>query len=78
MSTYHFKTSIPGTANFEKIKPSLEKLQNEKDIDGWEVQGRDTEAVLQIVTSKLSPEEVKHHLREAGLDVEFTKAPEAK
>jgi hypothetical protein len=77
MSTYHFKTIAPDTADFEKIRPSLDKLQTSEDIERWEVQSHNAIPVLQVVTNKLSPEEVKHLLREAGLDVEFTKAPEA-
>ena len=77
MSTYHFKTSTPGTTNFEKIRPSLDKIQSGGDIERWEVLSHNAIPVLQVVTNKLSAEEVKHLLREAGLDVEFTKAPEA-
>jgi len=77
MSTYHFKASTQGTDDIEKIKPFLDKLQNTNDIERWEVRFYNTEKLLQIETNKLSPEEVKHFLRESGFDAEFTKAPEA-
>jgi len=34
--------------------------------------------LLEIETDKLSPEQVKHYVREAGFEAEFTRAPQAK
>lgn len=77
MSIYHFKTATQGTGILEVIKPSLERLQTTKDIERWEVHIFNSTEVLEIETNKLSPEEMKHLLRESGFDAEFTKAPEA-
>jgi hypothetical protein len=76
MSTYHFKAT-GGTGTFEQLNPSLERLKNTNDIEGWEVHTFNSNEVLEIVTNKLSPEEVKHLLRESGVDAEFTRAPDA-
>ena len=37
-----------------------------------------TDHLLEIETNKLSPDEVKHLVREAGFEAEFTKAPQAR
>jgi hypothetical protein len=38
----------------------------------------DPEYLLEIETNKLSPDEVKHLVREAGFEAEFTRAPEGR
>lgn len=75
MSTYFFKTNISSTGTATHIKPHLDKLEQTKEIDHWLVHLQDPDHVLEIETHKMSPEQVKHYLREAGVDAEFTKPP---
>jgi hypothetical protein len=78
MSTYHFKTNIEGAGGVNKIKPRLDELENTKDIERWHLNMNDPENLLEIETNKLTPEEVKHLIREAGFEAEFAKAPQAR
>lgn len=78
MSTFFFKTNISGPQAIEKIKPALDKLQQDKDIVRWQIHTNDPEHLLEVETIKLSSEELKHELRAAGIEAEFTKAPQAR
>ena len=78
MSTYFFKTNIKCMGCASQVKPHLDKLEETKQIDRWHVDLVNPEHILEIETSKLSPEQVKHYVREAGFDAEFTKAPQAR
>jgi hypothetical protein len=78
MSIYHFKTNINSLGGVSQIKPKLDNLENNKDIEHWHVDLNDPDYVLRIETNKLSPAEVKHLVREAGFEAEFTKAPQVK
>jgi copper chaperone len=75
MSTYHFKTNINCLGCVTQIKPHLDKLEQEHTIEHWHVNMNDPEYLLEIETNKLSPDEVKHLVREAGFEAEFTRAP---
>jgi hypothetical protein len=75
MSTYFFKTNPAGNTDGRDMKTDLDKLRDSQQINKWNVDFRNAEQVLEIETSKMSPEQVKHFLREAGYDVEFTIAP---
>ena len=77
MSTYFFKTNIEGAGGVSQIKPRLDEMEQRKDIERWHLDMNNPENLLEIETNKLSPEEVKHVVREAGFDAEFTKAPGA-
>ena len=77
MSTFFFKTNINCIGCVSQIKPHLDKLEQNKEIERWHVDFGNPEHILQIETNKMSPEEVKHYVREAGFDAEFTKAPQA-
>lgn len=78
MSTYFFKTNLQSVNSITNIKPQLDKLEEDKTIERWHLNTIDEEHLLEIVTNKLSPEQVKHLLRAAGVDADFTKAPQAR
>ena len=78
MSTYFFKTNINCIGCATQIKPHMDKLEHHKDIQRWHVDLNSPEHLLEIETDKLSPEQVKHYVREPGFEAEFTWAPEAK
>lgn len=78
MSTYHFKTNISSAENINTLKSHLDAMEAKKEIKKWSVDVNDPEKLLVIETDKLSPEEAKHLIREAGFDAEFTKAPQAR
>ena len=76
MSTYFFKTNINSQGSVTQIKPQLDKMESDKTIDRWHVDFNHPEHILEIETQQLSPEEVKHAIRAAGFDADFTKAPQ--
>ena len=78
MSTYFFKTNINCLGCVNQIKPQLDKMENDKSIEHWHIDLNSPEYLLEIETNKLSPEEVKHIIRETGFDADFTKAPQAR
>jgi copper chaperone CopZ len=78
MSTYFFKTNINCIGCVTQIKPHLDKLEQEAHIEKWHVNLNSPEHLLEIETLKMSPEQVKHYVREAGFEAEFTKAPQAR
>ena len=75
MSTYFFKTNINCSGCVDQIKPHLDRMQHAKDIEQWQVDVNDPEHILKIETMKLSPEEVKHQIRAAGFNADFTRPP---
>lgn len=77
MSTYFFKTNISNLGGITQLKPHLDKLEQDKTIDRWHLNADHPDQILEIETQKLSPEEVKHELRAAGVEADFTKAPQA-
>jgi copper chaperone len=77
MSTYFFKTNINCLGCASQIKPHMDKLERNRDIEHWHVNLNSPEYLLEVETDKMSPEEVKHFVREAGFDAEFTRAPQA-
>ncbi len=78
MSTYFFKTNINCLGCVTQIKPHLDKMEDEKTIERWHVDFNHPEHILEIETLTLSPEQVKHMIREQGFEAEFTKAPQAR
>ena len=78
MSTYFFRTNIKGPDGVNQIKSRLDEMEQKKDIERWRMDMNNSENLLEIETNKLSPEEVKHLVREAGFEAEFTKAPQAR
>lgn len=78
MSTYFFKTNIEGPGSINQIKSKLDEMEQKRDIERWHLDMNNPENLLEVETNALSPEEVKHLVREAGFEAEFTKAPQAK
>ena len=78
MSIYFFRTNIKGAGGVTQIKPRLDEMEQKKDIQRWHLDMNSPEHLLEIETDKLSPDEVKHLVREAGFEAEFTKAPQAR
>ena len=78
MSTYFFKTNIKGPGGVNQIKPRLDEMEQRQDIERWHLDMNSPEHLLEIETNKLSLEEVKHLVRAAVFEAEFTKAPEAR
>lgn len=71
MSTYFFKTNINCIGCVTQIKPHLDKLEQSQDIEHWHVDFNDPEHILLIETNKMSPEQVKHYVRETGFDADY-------
>ena len=78
MSTYFFRTNINGPGGVNQIKPRLDEMEQRNDIERWHLNMNDSEHLLEIETNKLSPEEVKHMIREAGFEAEFAKSPQSR
>ena len=78
MSTYFFKTNINCLGCVTQIKPHLDKMENDKTIERWHIDFNHPEHILEIETNKLSSEQVKHMIRETGIEAEFTKPPQAR
>lgn len=78
MSIFFFKTGVNSIAETAKLKESLDKAQENKDIDNWRIHPTDPEHLLEIESNKLSSNEVEHMVRAAGIDAEFTTAPQAR
>jgi copper chaperone len=78
MSTYFFKTNINCLGCVNQIKPQLDRMEHDKSIERWHIDLNSPEYLLEVETNKLSPEEVKHLIREQGFDADFTKAPQAR
>lgn len=78
MSTYFFRTNINGPGGVNQIKPRLDEMEQRNDIERWHLNMNDSEHLLEIETNKLSPDEVKHMIREAGFEAEFTKSPQSR
>jgi hypothetical protein len=55
----------------------MDKLEQTKEIDHWNVHVNTPNYLMEVVTEKMSPEQVKHYTREAGFEAEFKKAPQA-
>ena len=77
MSKYFFKTNTNCIGCASQVKPHLDKLEESKEIEHWNMHLNTPEHLSEVVTNKMSPEQVKHYIREAGLEAEFTKAPQA-
>ncbi|TCZ70153.1 hypothetical protein [Flaviaesturariibacter aridisoli] len=77
MSTYFFRTNLHGIGNILAIKQQLDQWEQRGEIDHWHIDVNNAEAPLEIVTQQLTPELVKHRIRELGVDVEFTTPPDS-
>jgi hypothetical protein len=50
----------------------MDKLEQTKEIEHWNVDLNTPEYIMEVETDRLSPEQVQHHIREAGFEAEFT------
>jgi hypothetical protein len=50
----------------------MDKLEQKNEIEHWNVHLNTPEHLLEVVTNKMSPEQVKHYIRKAGFEAEFT------
>lgn len=78
MSTYFFKTNIHCTKCVAQIRPLMERMELSGKIDRWQVDLNSSDHVLEVETQKLSPEQVKHYIREAGFEADFTTPPQSR
>ncbi|GAA4324230.1 hypothetical protein [Flaviaesturariibacter amylovorans] len=78
MSTYFFRTNIHGLGNMAQVKAHLDRWEQSKEIDTWHIDMTNPESPLQIVTQQLTPDQVKHRIRELGVDADFIKPPETR
>ena len=65
-------------AEVSTLKESLDKAQERKDIAMWRIHPTTPEHLLEIESNKLSSKEVEHLVRAAGVNAEFTTAPQAR
>lgn len=77
MSRYFFKTNINCIECVDRVKPQLDRLEKEKSIDRWHLDLDNPEYLLEIDTDKLSPEDIKQLIGQAGFAADFTRAPQA-
>jgi hypothetical protein len=78
MSTFFFKSDVNSIAEVAKLKEYLDKAKDAADIDNWQIHPTSPDHLLEIETTKLSSKQVEHMVREAGFDVAFTLAPQAR
>ncbi|RYY95061.1 MAG: hypothetical protein EOO11_16620 [Chitinophagaceae bacterium] len=78
MSTYFFRTNIHGLGNIAAVKQQLDRMEKSGEIETWHLDINNPEAPLEIVTNQLTPELVKHRIRELGIDADFTTPPESR
>ena len=67
MNTLKFKTNINCSGCLSKVTPILNE---EKDIQKWEVNLESENRVLTVETSSLNAEEVKKTVQKAGFNAE--------
>ncbi|AGA80325.1 heavy-metal-associated domain-containing protein [Echinicola marina] len=67
MNTLKFKTNINCSGCLSKVTPFLNE---EKDIQKWEVNLESENRVLTVETSNLNAEEVKKTVQKAGFNAE--------
>ena len=78
MSTFFFKANNPqGPASGSGLDDLLKKLKDEQAIEDWSWNDSEGDKLLSVETNRLSSEELKHKLRESGVDVDFS-TPSAK
>ena len=70
MSKYIFKTNINCIGCASQIKPHLDKLEQEGQIDHWQVHLREPDHTLEIDSKNLGEEEIKTYIHNAGFKAE--------
>lgn len=76
MSTFFFKSAELKTDS-TRIQQCMEKMQRDGLINRWQILTYDGDPVLAADTLSISSEELKHRIREGGIDVDFAKPPQA-
>ena len=77
MSTYFFRTNLHGLGNIVAVKQQLDQWEQRGEIEHWHIDVNSPDAPLEIVTNELTPELVKHRIRELGIEAEFTTPPDS-
>ena len=70
MSKYIFKTNINCIGCASQIKPHLDKLEQNGQIERLQVHPTDPDHTLEIESSKLNADEVRNYVRNAGFEAE--------
>ena len=77
MSTFFFKATELKTDS-TRVQECLESLQREGAIEKWEINPQDGEPIVAVDTLKISSEQLKHRIREGGIDVDFSEPPKGR
>ena len=77
MSTFFFKATELKTDS-TRVQECLENLQREGAIDKWEIDAHSGDPVVAVDTIRISSEELKHRIREGGIDVDFSEPPQGR
>lgn len=75
MSTFFFKTTELKSDN-TRVQQCMEDMEQKGVITRWQIKAYDGDPVLAVDTIKISSEELKHLIRECGIDVEFSVPPQ--
>lgn len=70
MSKYVFKTNINCLGCASQIKPHLDKLEQEGQIEHWQVHLREPDHTLEIESTNLGEEEIKTYIHSVGFRAE--------
>lgn len=70
MGKYIFKTNINCIGCASQIKPHLDKLEQDGQIDRWQVHLREPDHTLEIESARLDQEEIKNYIHSAGFKAE--------
>ncbi|WP_207496072.1 heavy-metal-associated domain-containing protein [Aridibaculum aurantiacum] len=65
---YTYKTNINCMGCVGQVKPHLDKLEQEQDIDHWHIDVDNPQKILTIETNSLSSEEVETIIQDAGFN----------
>ena len=77
MSTFFFKATELKTDS-TRVQECLETLQREGAIDKWEINSHRGDPIVAVDTIQISSEELKHRIREGGIDVDFSEPPQGR
>lgn len=77
MSTFHFKIPAYQSLNEASLSNCLQALKEQGEVESWNIEKTEKGQYLAVETLTISSEKLKHKLRETGIDVEFTEAPQA-
>ena len=74
MSTFFFKATELKTDS-TRVQQCLESLQREGAIEKWEIDSHSGDPIVAVDSLRISSEELKHRIREGGIDVDFSEPP---